>query len=293
MCEYALEVQNLTKNFGSFALRNVSFKLPVGYIMGFVGRNGAGKSTTIKSIMRIITPDGGSIKVFGEDMAENEVKLKKTIAYSSGTFDSFPSVEADKLAKTYATFYDDFDFGRYEELKKRFDLDGRKKLKSLSAGMRVKFSVALALSHEAKLFIFDEPTSGLDPVARDEMLDLFQEIVSDGDKSVLFSTHITSDLDKCADYLTIIDGGKIYVSGVKDEIISSHAVIGGGDLTDEIKRVAIGYKQTSLGFTALVKKSDLPKDGIEYSAPPDIEQMLLYVSKGSREKGGYKNENGN
>ncbi len=114
------------------------------------------------------------------------------------------------------------------------------------------------------------------------MLDLFREIVEGGDKSVLFSTHITSDLDKCADYLTVIDDGKVYASGVKDEIIASHAVIGGKTATDEIKRVAIGYKQTSLGYTALVKKSDLPKDGCEYSNPPDIEQLLLYVSKGNK-----------
>lgn len=282
MCDYALEVESLSKNFENFALKDVSFKLPVGYIMGFVGRNGAGKSTTVKSILNIIEPDGGSVKVFGEDMAANEIRLKKTIAYSSGTFESFPSAETDKFARIYASFYDNFDFGRYENLKKRFDLNGKKKLKTLSAGMRVKFSVALALSHEAKLFIFDEPTSGLDPVARDEMLDLFREIVEGGDKSVLFSTHITSDLDKCADYLTVIDDGKVYASGVKDEIIASHAVIGGKTATDEIKRVAIGYKQTSLGYTALVKNSDLPKDGCEYSNPPDIEQLLLYVSKGNK-----------
>ncbi len=279
MCDYALEVQNLCKNYGSFCLKDVSFDLPVGYIMGFVGRNGAGKSTTIKSILKIVEPAGGSVKVFGKDMAGNETELKKTIAYSSGTFESFRGTQADKFARVYASFYDGFDFDRYEALKKRFDIDGKKKLRELSAGMRVKFSVALALSHEAKLFIFDEPTSGLDPVARDEMLDLFREIVENGDKSVLFSTHITSDLDKCADYLTLIDDGKVYASGVKDEIISSHAVIGGGEMTDEIKRIAIGYKQTSLGFTALVKKSDLPLEGVEYSADPDIEQMLLYASK--------------
>lgn len=279
---YALEVENLCKDFGTFKLDGVSFKLPVGYIMGFVGRNGAGKSTTLKCIMRMESPDGGRVRVLGKDMKEHTLELKQKIAFSTGTFESFPRARADALAKTYSEFYESFDFKKYESLKKRFELDGDKRLKDMSAGMRVKFSVALALSHEASLFMFDEPTSGLDPVARDEMLDLFAEIVEDGDKSVLFSTHITSDLDKCADYLTLIDGGRVAMSGVKNDIIDSYAVVGGGFLTDEIRKAAVGYKENSLGFTALIRRDTLPLRGVEQTHTPNIEELMLYVSKGGR-----------
>lgn len=275
----ALKVENLTKDYGKFKLDGVSFELPKGYIMGFVGRNGAGKSTTLKSIMRSIVPDGGKVEVYGRDIEDGEIEVKRQIAFSTGTFESFPRAKGDEVARVYAMFYPAFDFGKYETLKERFGLDGGKKLREMSAGMRVKFSVALAMSHGAKLYIFDEPTSGLDPVSRDEMLDLFEEIIEDGERSVLFSTHITSDLDKIADYLTLIEDGRIIASGVKDEILDSHVLISGSLLTEKIKSVAIGYKESPLNYTALVKYSDLPLDNVEHTARPDIEQLMVYYAK--------------
>lgn len=280
--EYALEVEGLTRDYGTFKLDSVSFKLPMGYIMGFVGRNGAGKSTTLRCLLGIERPDDGRVTALGEDMATNMLKLRQSIAFSDGTCESFKRVRAENLAKEYARFYDSFDFDRYGELKRRLELDSTKRLGEMSAGMRVKFSVILALSHKASLFIFDEPTSGLDPVARDEMLDLFRELVADGDKSVLFSTHITSDLDKCADYLTLIEGGKVFYSGVKDEIVASLALVSGGTLTEPVRRAAVGYKETSLGFHALVPRTNLPLDGVEQTAEPNIEELMLYVSRGYR-----------
>lgn len=279
---YALEVTALVKDYGSFKLGPISFALPKGYIMGFVGRNGAGKSTTLKCIMRSVGLDGGTVKVFGENVAENEIRIKEKIAFSAGTFESFPRAKADTLAKVYASFYPTFDFGKYDSLKKRFSLDGSKRLREMSAGMRVKFSVALAMSHDARLYIFDEPTSGLDPVSRDEMLDLFAELIEDGEKSVLFSTHITSDLDKIADYLAIIDDGCLIANGEKDAVLAEHTLVSGAMLTGEIKDKAIGYKSTPLGFTALVKSADLPLKGAEHTARPDIEQLMIYYSKGGR-----------
>lgn len=278
--EYALEAENLCKDYGAFKLDNVSFKLPKGYVMGFVGRNGAGKSTTMKCLMRSVIPDSGTVRVFGEDVAQNEIALKSKIAFSSGTFESFPRAKGDDVARIYASFYESFDPEKFEQLKRSFRLDGKKRLKDMSAGQRVKFSAALALSHDASLFIFDEPTSGLDPVARDEMLDLFFEIIQDGEKSVLFSTHITSDLDKCADYLTVIDDGKVLLSGVKDEILSSHAVVSGAKISEDVKRVALGYKSNSLNFSALVKTEDLPLEGVQTRSVPNIEQLLVYAAKG-------------
>ncbi len=281
----ALKVESLTKDYGNFKLDKVCFELPKGYVMGFVGRNGAGKSTTLSCIMRSVIPDGGKVTVDGEDISENEIEVKRKIAFSSGTFESFPRAKGDALAKVYSTFYPSFDFDKFEKLKRRFSLDGTKRLKEMSAGMRVKFSVALAMSHDAKLYVFDEPTSGLDPVSRDEMLDLFCEMIEDGESSVLFSTHITSDLDKIADYLTLIDGGRIIASGVKNEILDAHALVSGGELTDEVRQKAIAYKKTPLNYTALLKKSDLPIKGAEMSVRPDIEQLLIYYAKagGSRE----------
>ncbi len=275
----ALKVENLCKDYKKFKLENVSFVLPKGYIMGFVGRNGAGKSTTLNCIMRSVIPDGGKVTVYGRDMEQNEIAVKNDIAFSAGALQSFRRVRGDEIAEVYGMFYPTFDFDKYESLKKRFSLDGSKRMKEMSAGMRVKFSVALAMSHDARLYIFDEPTSGLDPVSRDEMLDLFAEIVEDGEKSVLFSTHITSDLDKIADYLTVIDNGRIIASGVKDEILDSHALISGGEISEEVEKKAVAYKKTPLNFTALVKRSDLPIAAAETVSRPDIEQLLIYYAK--------------
>lgn len=277
-----LKVKNLNKNFASFSLRDVSFELPTGYIMGFIGRNGAGKTTTLKSIMRSVIPDGGEVEIFGLNVRDNEQKIKQRVCFSTGTFESYPHSRADDVAKLYGGFFENWSFAAYEKHMKRFNVDGRKKIGELSAGMKVKFSIALSLSHDSKLFLFDEPTSGLDPVARDEMLDLFASVVEEGDKSILFSTHITSDLDKCADYIAFMVDGRLVLCDTKDNILAAHRLISGGreDLRTEDEQRAIGVKKTRLNYTALIKRKDLPYFKYDTDRSPNLEDIMIYYNRG-------------
>ena len=234
-----LEARGLCKDYGLFSLKGVSFELPKGFIMGFVGPNGAGKTTTIKSILGIIKAESGSVKVFGQ---EGSVSCNEDI----GVVMEAPMYVEDwtmrDMEKAIAPFYAKWDSGCFAKHIRRFGLDPKKKVKELSRGMKVKLQVAAALSHDAKLLILDEPTSGLDPVARDEICDLLREFVTDEDRGVLFSTHICSDLDKTADYITFILDGKIVFTGTKDDLTQKYARVAGGmdDLSAEQKKCVIG-----------------------------------------------------
>ncbi len=279
-----LEVRNLCKDYGSFALRDVSFTLPRGYIMGFIGMNGAGKSTTLKSILNIVRPDSGSVRIFGKDMATDELEIKQKVSFTLGAFDYYPNAALWKIADVYRNFYREWSAEAYRGYLGTFGLDEKKKVRELSAGMKVKFALALALSHNAELFLFDEPTSGLDPIARDELLDIFQSIVEDGEKSILFSTHITSDLDKCADYIVFIRDGKIIAESTKDDLIANHALLAGrkADLTDDLKSRFISFKQHGLGFTGLIRRADLRPGDAPEVAVPNLEDIMVYYNREER-----------
>ena len=215
-----LEVSNLVKNYPNFTLDSVTFTLEKGCIMGFIGRNGAGKTTTLKSILNLVHPDSGDIKIFNLPFAGNENAIRERIGYATGSNIFYPRNTLDEIAETTKTFYSkwsDEDYARYMKL---FDLDGKKKLKDLSEGMKVKYSLTLALSHKAELLILDEPTSGLDPISRDEILSIFKYLKANG-TTILFSTHITADLEKCADSITYIKKGKIIKSLPIAEFINS------------------------------------------------------------------------
>jgi len=216
-----LAVKDLNKRYEKFHLKDVSFSLDKGYIMGFIGANGAGKTTTLKSILNMVKADSGKVTMFGEDFYENEIEHKQKIGFMFGGTDYYSNSELKKITDVFKRFYANWDDAVYEGYMKRFKLDRNKKLRELSHGMRVKYSLVFALSHGAEILILDEPTSGLDPVARDDLLELFQELVEDGEKSILFSTHITSDLEKCADYITFINNGEIIESTSKDDLITS------------------------------------------------------------------------
>jgi len=215
----ALEVQNLHKSYGDFALDSVSFVLPAGNIMGFVGQNGAGKTTTIRCILNMAARDGGEIKIFGLDNQRDELAVKQELA---AVFDEIFFVDTwrvQEVEKVIHGFYSGWDSKLYGAYLKQFDLPPGKQIKDLSRGMKMKLMLAVAMSHGAKLLILDEPTSGLDPVARDELLDILREYVAGGEKSVFFSTHITSDLERIADYITVIDHGKIFYTGHRDGLL--------------------------------------------------------------------------
>lgn len=216
-----IEVEKLCKSYPGFLLDNVTFNLAPGRIMGFIGKNGAGKSTTLKTILNMVHPDSGTVKMFGKDYYINEKECKEQIGVVFGGIDFYPLKKLSSITAVTKQFYTSWDDKDYKKYIKLFSLDENKKFKELSNGMKVKYLLTLALSHHAQLLILDEPTSGLDPVSRDELLHIFKRIVKDGNRSVLFSTHITSDLDRCADDITYIQNGKIIKSCDKETFMYS------------------------------------------------------------------------
>lgn len=211
-----LEVNNLRKEYPSFILDNVSFKLEAGRITGFAGRNGSGKTTTIKSVLGLIHTDGGEITCFGMPLSGHEAEIKRRIGYSTGTVSWYPRKKLKIIADVTKSFYPNWDENAYRKYLELFKLDENKTPLELSEGMKVKFNLLLALSHKAEILILDEPTSGLDPFSRDELLDIFIALRNTG-VAVFFSTHIISDLEKCADDIVYISGGKIKAGmSVKD-----------------------------------------------------------------------------
>ena len=215
-----LEIKNLRKNYTAFSLKDISFTLERGFIMGFIGPNGAGKSTTIKLILNLIKKDGGEIKIFGKDNIKNEREVKNKIGFVLDESYYYEDVTLLEMKNIVAPFYKEWDDEVFHRHLKNFNLPAEKKIKELSKGMKMKYSLAIALSHHADLLIMDEPTSGLDPLVRSELLDILTELIQDENKGVLFSTHITSDLDKVADYVALIRDGEIVLNDSKDDILS-------------------------------------------------------------------------
>lgn len=258
MTENYLELQGVSKSFPGFKLDNISFSLPKGYIMGLVGPNGAGKTTTIQLILNMLEKDAGEILIFGNDNVESEKAIKQDIGV---VFDSVFYVDTwtvKDTGKAISIFYDDWKQDVFTEMVKRFELPQGKKVKDLSRGMQMKLMLACAFSHSAKLLILDEPTSGLDPVIRDEFLEILQEYIKDGERSVLFSTHITTDLERVADYITLVNHGKLVYTGSMEELKASYRLIKGKpqDLTTELEKVIVGLRRTDMGFEGLISTKE-------------------------------------
>lgn len=253
--EYALKLENVTKEYKDFKLDQVSISLPKGCIMGFIGENGAGKSTTIKLIMNLLKKDSGAIKVFGLDNVKNEIEIKQRIGFVYDQNYYYDELTVEEMKGIISRFYADWDDELYRSYLKIFDLDPRKKIKELSKGMQMKFSLIMALSHHAELIIMDEPTSGLDPIVRRELLQILSEILQNENKGILLSTHITSDLDKIADYITFINQGRIVESTTRDFLLENYGVVRGKKelLRQTDKGLLIGVKENEFGFEALVK----------------------------------------
>ena len=273
-----LEVEGLTKRYPGFTLDSVSFRLETGYIMGFIGRNGAGKTTTLKSMLGLVHADAGSVRIDGTEYREDEHLAKQKLGVAFGGVDYYPRARLSDIARVTRRFYEVWDETQYRALLQRFQLDEKKRVRELSQGMKVKFSLALALSHNAKLLLLDEPTSGLDPVSREELIELLQHIVKDGEHSILFSTHITSDLEKCADYITYIRGGRIAASTDLDSFKSEYRLVRGtrAQLTEPLLQKFIGARKNAFGFTALAKAEDAAAmEGLEI-APADLESIMIY-----------------
>jgi len=277
-----LEVRGLHKNYDSFTLNDVTFDLPCGYIMGFIGPNGAGKTTTIKLILSVIKGDTGSVKLFG--LEDNAIQ-NENIGVVMDTPLYVDDWTVDDVEKAVSPFYKQWNKKSFADLVKQFGLDKKNKVKELSRGMKVKLQIAAALSHNATLLILDEPTSGLDPVAREEICDLLREFISDESKSVLFSTHITSDLEKIADYITFILNGNIVFTGTKDALLEKYARVTGGlsDISNEYKNSIIGYREYGTGFEGMVEISDIKKlPNSVLTEEINIEEIIIFMNKGAQ-----------
>lgn len=223
--DYILEVKDLEKKYTDFTLDKISFSIPSGTIVGLIGENGAGKSTTINAILNLIKKDGGEIKVLGKEMTDSDTGMRNEIGVVFDGNNFYDTLTPRKIGNIMAKVYSNWDMSCFEEYLKRFQLPVSKEIKQFSKGMKMKFTIAVALSHNPRILILDEATSGLDPIVRDEVLDIFLDFVQDETHAVLVSSHITSDLEKIADYITFIHKGKLIFSLSKDELIYNYGII--------------------------------------------------------------------
>lgn len=275
-----LTVQGLRKQYPGFLLADVHFSLAAGHIMGFIGRNGAGKTTTLKSLLNIVHPDAGEVRFFGKTLAEDELAIKQQLGFVAGGADFYMHTRISAISAVTRRFYQNWDDAAYARCLARFALDERKTPAQLSAGMQVKYALTLALSHRARLLLLDEPTSGLDPVSRDELLDIFLTLAGEG-VSILFSTHITSDLDKCADDITYIRGGRIAASQSASGFRDAYRVLDlapGQENDARLQGVLLGVRRAKTGSTGLVGAQDAARFGLAVR-PADLEEIMVHLEK--------------
>lgn len=276
-----LEVRNLSKSFEGFQLHNITFTLPKGYIMGLIGPNGSGKTTTIKLILNMLKRTSGEVKILGFDniASEQEAKRNLGVVFDSNYFSD--EWKISQVEKSVSAFYENWNTQKFSETLKRFHIQPSKKVKELSKGMQMKLMLACAFSYDAKLLILDEPTSGLDPVSRDELLHILSEYIEDGEHSVLFSTHITGDLERAADYITYISYGELYFTGSKDDFVDMFRIVKGGieELSDDLKNKAAGIRTFPTGFEALMKTEDINGFSNLTVEPATIDEIVVFTSK--------------
>ena len=282
MSNYALKLTNITKKYDDFILDNVSFNVPKGNIVGLIGENGAGKSTTLNSILDIIERDSGDVFILDSEKNKisNDIREKIGVVFDGNNFPE--DLTPQKLNNVLKAIYSNWEEKKFYELLEKFSLPKNKKIKKFSKGMKMKLSISVALSHKAELLILDEATSGLDPVVRDDILDILLDFVQEENNSILMSSHITSDLEKIADYIVFIHKGKVIFEETKDNLIYNYGIIKCKlkEFNDIEKKDIIRYRKMDYGYEILIKnKKELEKkypnvimDNIKIE---DI--MLMYV----------------
>ena len=283
--ENILEIKGLNKAYDSFALKDVSFTLPKGYIMGFVGENGSGKTTTIRSILNMANIDSGKISVFGLDSVTDTIAIKEKLGVVFDSLYLADHLTAKQIEKQLKPFYKDWDSKEFAGRLKSFGLPDNKRVGEFSKGMKMKLMIAIALSHKADFMILDEPTSGLDPVARDELLDILAEYIENENRIVLFSTHITSDVERIADYVTILHNGRVWFTGTKDELNEKYVILRGSeeDISSALREKCIGFHGYRNGFDALLSTEFLDEVSDELETEKaNIDEILVYVAKEDR-----------
>ena len=277
-----IEISSLRKQYKNFLLDNISFSVPGGFVCGFIGENGAGKTTTLKLILGMVMKDGGSIKLFGKPA--DDVSLKEDI----GVLFEHPYYQEDwtpvDVEKSMRPFYKKWSSTAFHHYLERFSLDPKQKYKTMSRGMKMKLGMAVTLAHDAKLLLLDEPTSGLDPVGRDEMLEILRDYMVEEDRTIFFSTHITSDLEKIADYITYIKNGRIMYSGLKDELIEKYCLIRGGigDLPQSKRKQVFGLREYPGGIDAMIEMKDIAGfPGSVITETVSLDDIMVRMSKGA------------
>lgn len=280
-----LEVKQLSKMYPNFELNNISFSIPKGKIMGLVGENGAGKSTTINAILDLIQPDQGTVSFWGQKLADNK-SLKEDIGVVFDEINFYETLTPKKVGNIVKNAYKKWDTELYTKYLNRFDIPEDKEIKTLSKGTKMKLCIAVALSHNPRLLILDEATSGLDPIVRNDVLEVFLEFVRNGENSILMSSHITTDLEKVADYITFIHNGKLLFCKPKSELLNKYGIIQCGqndfDLID--KNDILAYKKQNSLWHVLVEDKRKAKNRYNLNIKnTTLEDILLLFVKGDRE----------
>ena len=282
----AIELSHINKSFGDFAIRDLNLTVPSGTICGLVGENGAGKSTTIRLLMGALRPDSGTASVLGVDVSSPEfrdVKEDVGVVLDEAYFPE--SLNAVQVGKIMAATYRRWDQGLYDGYLKRFDLPQNKQFKDYSRGMRMKLAIAAALSHQPKLLVLDEATAGLDPIARDEVLDIFNEFTREEDHSILISSHILSDLEKLCDYIAFIHKGDLLFCEEKDQLLEEYGIFEDSrENLDCLQPEAIVAREETRygGVRALIKRSLAPA-GFQLEKPT-VEDIILFLVKGAKNR---------
>lgn len=282
--ENIFEVRNLNKNYKGFKLKDINLTLPKGMIMGLIGENGAGKTTTIKSILNLTKVDSGEVKIFGLNIKEDEKKIKEDIGVVLD--DSFFSehLTAEDINQIMKNIYENWDENLFFKYLVDFKLPLKQEFKEFSSGMKVKLKIATAISHHPKLLILDEPTSGLDPVARSEILDIFQDFIQNGENSILVSSHITSDLEHIADYITFISDGRILLSKTRDELLDEYGIVHCTE--EEFKKIDkkdyLRYKKNKYAYDVLIedKKEFKKRYELKVIDKPTLDDIMVIYIKG-------------
>lgn len=283
-----IELNNVTKSFSGFQLKDVSLSVKKGFVTGLIGGNGVGKSTVIKIIMNLLQPDSGSVSVFGLNYTQHEKEIKQRIGFVCDENMYYENITLQDLQRIIKPMYRNWDDTLFTQYVERFELPLRKKIKTFSKGMLMKASLTMALSHHADLIVMDEPTSGLDPIFRRELLEILQELMLNHEKTIFFSTHITTDLDKIADYITFIHNGQHMFTKEHHQIFEEYALVKGTvDLLDrDTKKEFLAIQTSNHGFEALTNKKDRVHDifGAEVLIEkPTLEDIMFYTKKGERE----------
>lgn len=280
----ALAIQGLTKRYKDFTLDHISFTVPRGSIMGFIGENGAGKTTTIKAILGLIQAEEGQVSILGYPSDKLPMDVKETIGVVFDGSSLHDNMNVKNINFIMKNIYKSWDEARFSQFIKRFDLPTKKIIKEFSRGMKMKLSIAIALSHNSKILILDEATSGLDPMVRDEILDIFLEYIQEEDHTILLSSHIISDIEKVADYVTFLHKGRIVFSENKDELIYQYGILHcrREDVSGIDRSYIVGIRENSFGADVMIKKKDeFMKRYRQFVIDrTSIEEIMLYISKG-------------